>query len=104
MQSWWHQWPPGFIIESDKLEYDITGGGWSMDEDRMTGEGWKLASTTSGADLRRILDMYQELGIEVYTEEVNLEECDGCTECFVAGGEPLYRIYTRDKDEAGDLF
>jgi hypothetical protein len=75
-----------------------------MDEDRMAGEGWKLASTTSRGELSRILDMYRELGIEVRTEEVSPEECGGCTECFVAGGEPLYRIYTRDKEGAGDLF
>jgi hypothetical protein len=74
-----------------------------MDEDRMAGEGWKLASTTSGGDLRRILDMYQELGLEVYTEEVSPEECGDCTECFIASGEPLYRIYTKGKDEATDL-
>jgi hypothetical protein len=74
-----------------------------MDEDRMAGEGWRLASTTSGADLKRILDMYQELDIEVYTEEVDPAECDGCTECFVASGEPLYRIYTRQKGGADDL-
>lgn len=74
-----------------------------MEKDRMEDEGWKLASTTSGADLKRILDMYHELALEVYTEEVSPEECGGCTECFVAGGETLYRIYTRAKDEVDDL-
>jgi hypothetical protein len=42
-----------------------------MDEDRVAEEGWKLASTTSGGELSRILDMYRELGIEVRTEEVS---------------------------------
>jgi len=74
-----------------------------MDEDGMVGGGWKLASTTSGADLKRILDMYHELALEVYTEEVSPEECGGCTECFLAGGETIYRIYTRANDEADDI-
>jgi len=74
-----------------------------MDRDVMDKEGWKLASTTSGADLKRILDMYHELALEVYTEEVSPEECGGCTECFVVGGETLYRIYTRVKEEADDF-
>ena len=58
-------------------------------------EGWKLAATTSGAHLKRILDMYRELDIEVYLEEVTPEECGGCTTCYVAGEETITRIYTR---------
>jgi hypothetical protein len=58
-------------------------------------EGWKAASVTGGAHLKRTLEMYQELGIEVYLEEVKPEECGGCTECFTAGNETIYRIYTK---------
>ena len=58
-------------------------------------EGWKLAATTSGAHLKRILDMYRELDIEVYLEEITPEECGGCTTCYVAGEETITRIYTR---------
>jgi len=39
--------------------------------------GWKLAATSSGAHLRRVLEMYQELGFDVYLEEVTPEECGG---------------------------
>jgi cation transport ATPase len=60
-------------------------------------EGWKLASVTSGDHLERILEIYQELGIEAYLEEVKPEECGSCTECFTAGKETIYRIYTRTK-------
>lgn len=66
-----------------------------MDKDKMEKEGWKLASTTSEAHLRRILKMYEELGLEVYLEEVTPEECGGCTICYVAGNETITRIYTR---------
>ncbi len=60
-------------------------------------EGWKLAATTSGAHLRRILEMYQELGFDVYLEEVTPEECGGCTVCYVAGKETITRVYTRPR-------
>jgi len=69
-----------------------------MDKDRMEREGWKLASTTSGEHLKRTLEMYHELGFDVYTEKVTPEECGECTVCYVAGGETIYRIYTRSKD------
>jgi len=59
--------------------------------------GWKLASTTSGAHLRRILEMYEEIGLDVYLEEVTPEECGGCTVCYTAADETITRIYTRPK-------
>ncbi len=71
-----------------------------MDKETMEKEGWRLAATTSGGDLGRILDMYHELSFDVCTEEVSPEECGGCTECFVAGGETLYRVYARARDRA----
>jgi hypothetical protein len=60
-------------------------------------QGWALAATTSGAHLRRVLELYRELGFDVYLEEVTPEECGGCTVCFVAGNETITRIYTRRK-------
>ncbi len=60
--------------------------------------GWKLASTTSGAHLKRILEMYEEIGLDVYLEEVTPEECGGCTICYTAGDETLTRIYTRPRE------
>jgi len=60
-------------------------------------EGWKMASTTTGEHLRRTLGMYQELGFEVYLEEVSPEECGGCTVCYKLGEEKIYRIYYKPK-------
>ena len=57
--------------------------------------GWKLASVTGGDHLKRTLEMYQELGIEVHLEEVKPEECGGCTKCFTADNETIFRIYTK---------
>ena len=66
-----------------------------IDNRKMKMEGWKLASVTSGAHLKRILEMCEELGFDVYTEEVTPEECGGCTTCYVAGNETITRIYTK---------
>lgn len=62
-------------------------------------EGWTVASVSSGAHLKRILEMYEELGIEVYTEEVTSEACAGCTVCYEEGNETITRIYTRSEKE-----
>ena len=65
-------------------------------------EGWQLASTTGGAHLKRNLEMYEELGIEVYLEETKPEECGSCTECYTEGNETAYKIYTRAKNEQSE--
>jgi multimeric flavodoxin WrbA len=62
---------------------------------QLEAEGWKIASVTGGAHLKRTLEMYRELGIEVYLEKVKPEECEGCTKCFTENNEAIYRIYTR---------
>ena len=62
-------------------------------------EGWREGSITGGEHLRRILEMYKELGIETYLEEISPEECGGCTECYRAANETIYKIYTRGKDD-----
>ena len=74
-----------------------------MDKDTMEKEDWKLASTTSGDHLKRTLEMYHELDFDVRTEPVAPDECGDCSECFVAGNETIYRVYTRAKDQAGEI-
>ena len=71
-----------------------------MDAEKMEREGWVLSTTTSGEQLRRILEMYRELAFEVRVEEVTPQECGGCTVCYAAGGEPLCRVYTKPKEQA----
>jgi len=70
-----------------------------MDKENLEREGWRLACTTSGAHLKRTLEMYEELGFDVYTEEVTPEECGGCTICYADNNETITRIYTRPKAE-----
>ena len=74
-----------------------------MDRDRMEREGWKLSSTTSGEHLKRILEMYDELGFDIYTEKVTPADCGECTECFMVGNETIYRIDIRDKEQAEEI-
>jgi multimeric flavodoxin WrbA len=61
-------------------------------------EGWTEASISGGSHLKRMLEMYEELGFEVYLEEIDPKECDGCTVCYQEGGETMYRVYTRTKE------
>ena len=68
-------------------------------KDELENQGWQAASISSGEHLRRTLEMYRELGLDTHIEEVSPEQCGGCTECFKAGGEPIYRIYTRPRSE-----
>jgi hypothetical protein len=62
-------------------------------------EGWNIATVTGGAELNRILEMYRELGVEVYLEEVTPDQCEGCTKCFTESKETIYRIYTRQSKD-----
>lgn len=66
-----------------------------MKEEELKRGNWRLASISGGDHLERTLEMYRELGIEVYLEEVDLAQCGECTECYQAGFETTYRIYTK---------
>jgi hypothetical protein len=46
-----------------------------------------------------MVDMYKELGFEVYLEEIDPGECRECRVCYDAGNETMYRVYTRAKGE-----
>ena len=64
--------------------------------EQLEAEGWKLASTTSGEHLKRMLAMYKELGIEVILKRISSEECQHCTECFQEDEKDLiFQVFTR---------
>jgi hypothetical protein len=67
----------------------------SKTQQQLKAEGWKIATVTGYASLDRILDMYQELGVQVYLEKIRPDQCEGCTQCFTESGEAIYRIYTK---------
>ena len=58
-------------------------------------EGWTQASLTGGQHLERTLEMYKELGFEVYLEEVVPSDCEQCGTFYESGDEKVYRIYTK---------
>jgi len=70
-----------------------------MNREEMQKGQWILASISGGAHLERTVEMYKELGFEVYLGEVSPEDCGECRVCYDAGNETMYRIYTRAKDE-----
>ena len=65
-------------------------------------EGWKVASVTGGDHLRRMVAMYEELGIEIRLEEISSEECSGCRECYRSANETQYRVYVK-RDRQPDV-
>lgn len=69
-----------------------------MDGGERAKEGWIEASISGGSHLNRMVEMYQELGFEVYLEEVDPKEGEGCTVCYETSNEIMYRVYTRPKD------
>jgi hypothetical protein len=64
-------------------------------QQQLEAEGWKIATITGGTNLDRILEMYHELGVQVYLEETKPDQCNGCAKCFTQSQEIIYRIYTR---------
>lgn len=69
-------------------------------KEEMVKLGWEEVAIDSGDHVQRMIEMYQELGFEVYLEEVRPEDVDRCAECYKATGEKLYRVYTRRKEES----
>jgi len=56
---------------------------------------------SAGDHLKRVLDEYGELGFECLLVELDAEAAGGCMECFVAGGERIFRVYVRRLQEPG---
>ena len=73
-----------------------------MDKEELERDGWNQASVSGGAHLQRTVEMYRELGLEVYLEEVAPEECGECTVCYETSNEEIYRVYTRPKQETSE--
>jgi hypothetical protein len=60
---------------------------------------WKEVAVDIQTHLKRLVDMYEELGSEVRLEEVKPEEVEQCTKCLEESGEKIYRVYARRKPE-----
>jgi hypothetical protein len=63
---------------------------------------WQEVAIDGETHLRRVVDMYEELGFEVRLEEVKPEEVEQCTKCLEERSEKIYRVYARRKPESQD--
>ncbi len=61
---------------------------------------WQEVAIDGETHLKRLVDMYQELGFEVRLEEVKPEEVEQCTQCLQEKWEKIYRVYARRKQES----
>ena len=61
---------------------------------------WQEVAIDGEAHLKRLVDMYKELGFEVRLEEAKPEEVEQCTQCLQESGEKIYRVHARRQQEA----
>jgi hypothetical protein len=77
-----------------------------MEKEKMEKEGWQFSSISSGAHLKRWLNEYEEMGFDVYLEQIDLSKenkeelgCGSeCTLCYDNEAEPPYRIYIKSRE------
>lgn len=60
---------------------------------------WQEVAIDGETHVKRITDMYEELGFEVRLKEVKPEEVEQCTKCLQERDERIYRVSTRRKKE-----
>jgi hypothetical protein len=61
---------------------------------------WQEVAIDGETHLKRLVDMYEELGFEVCFEEVKPEEVEQCTQCLQERGERIYRVHARRRSES----
>jgi hypothetical protein len=59
------------------------------------GAGWKKCGTYDELRLSEIVDLYEDLGFEVYIQPFNPDEETGCAECLKVSPEKYKTVYTR---------
>ena len=60
---------------------------------------WQEVAIDGEKHLKRLVDMYEELGFELRLEEVKPEDLERCTLCLEESGEKIYQVYARRKSE-----
>ena len=63
---------------------------------------WQEVAIDGEKQLKRMLDMYKELGFEIRLEEVQPDAVEHCTECLQQTGEKLFRVLVRREQEVGE--
>lgn len=57
--------------------------------------GWQKRATYDELRLAEIVEMYEDLGFEVYVQPFNPDEETGCAECLKVSPEKYKTVYTR---------
>jgi len=58
---------------------------------------WREVGIDAESHLKRVLEMYDELGFVVRLEEVSSQEVESCTRCIEEAGEKMYRVFVAGK-------
>jgi len=61
----------------------------------LTNEGWQKRATYDETRLAELVELYQELGYEVYLKTFEPAEETGCAECMLIAPEKYTTIFTR---------
>ena len=61
---------------------------------------WQEVALDGETHLKRLADMYEDLGFEIRLEEAKPEEVEQCTQCLQESGEKIYRVHARRQQEA----
>ena len=61
---------------------------------------WQEVAIGGETHLKRLVDMYEELGFKIRLEEAKPEEVEQCTQCLQESGEKIYRVHARRQQEA----
>ena len=61
---------------------------------------WQEVAIDGETRLKRLVDTYEELGLEICLKEAKPEEVEQCTQCLQESGEKIYRVYARRQQEA----
>ena len=54
---------------------------------------WQEVAIDGEKHLKRLVDMYEELGFELRLKEVKPEDLEQCTQCLEESGEKIYQVY-----------
>lgn len=61
----------------------------------LAGEGWEKRATYNEPRLSEVVEMYRELGYEVYLKPFDPDEETGCSECMKVSPGKYTTVYTR---------
>lgn len=74
---------------------ELNGKTGKMNHEQLIKAGWGKRATYDEPRLSEIVEMYEEIGLEVHLEPVDLQNDEGCTDCLKAAPKNYMTVYTR---------